>query len=193
MKAAIVLVDLLEDFFRYGRVFDNRINFAKNVNTLIKHARKHKIPVIWIKQEFSPDLSDAFLAMRKNNLAVTIKNTKGSKILKELTLEPEDYIVIKKRFSGFFNTDLEGILEKLSIDTLIIGGVNTHACVQMTVIDAYQRDYEVIIDTDCVDSFDEFFHKESLRYLKRSIATLKTNTEILEVINGAEKLPQKEE
>lgn len=182
MHFAIILVDLLEDFFRYGSLSEKRSNLVENINALTQFARNYHIPIIWIRQEFKKDLSDAFLAMKNNNTLETIKGTKGSKILREIEINKKDYVIIKKRFSGFFNTSLETLLKSLNTNTVIIGGVNTHACVRMTTIDAYQRDYPVILDTDCIDSFDEEFHKVSLRYLSRSIASLKTNEEIFKII-----------
>lgn len=182
MNFVVILVDPLEDFFRYGKLFKDRSVLVKNINKLTQSARKYKIPIIWVRQEFKKDLSDVFLAMKKSNTQITIEGTEGSKILKELYVDKNDYVIVKKRFSGFFNTNLDELLESLNINTVIIGGFNTHACVRMTVIDAYQRDYEVILDTDCIDSFDEEFHRVSLRYLSRSIASLKTNKEIFNII-----------
>ncbi|MCL4418347.1 MAG: cysteine hydrolase [Actinobacteria bacterium] len=184
MNAAIVLVDLLEDFFRYGRLSESRNSFIKNVNKLTGIGRANSVPIIWIRQEFKKNLSDAFLTTKKTKSPITIENTEGSKILKELYVDKNDYIIVKKRFSGFFKTNLEDLLKTLNIDTLIIGGVNTHACVRMTAIDAYQRDYEVILDTDCINSFDEEFHNVSLRYLSRSIVTPRTNEEIIKIIQS---------
>lgn len=59
-----------------------------------------------------------------------------------------------------------------------MAGVNTHACVRTTVIDAYQRDYEVIIAVECVDSYDKEHHQISLRYLTDGLAAGYTNQEL---------------
>ncbi|HEV2402684.1 MAG TPA: isochorismatase family cysteine hydrolase [Candidatus Saccharimonadales bacterium] len=179
MKYAIIVIDMLEDFFQEGRLREHRSNLVAHTNELTAFARQHNIPVIWVRQEFKADLSDAFLAMRKHHHLVTIENTKGCQILKELHRESGDYEVIKKRYSAFFRTNLDMLLTKLNINALIICGVNTHACVRMAAIDAYQRDYEVILATDCIDSYDKEHHSVSLKYLTREIASGKTNQEIL--------------
>lgn len=54
----------------------------------------------------------------------------------------------------------------------------------MTVIDAYQRDYDVIVDKDCVGSWDEEHHRVSLKYFEPKIAQVKTNQEIIEMIDS---------
>lgn len=87
-------------------------------------------------------------------------------------------MVIKKRYSAFFKTDLENILLGFQPDTLVLAGINTHACVRMTAIDAYQRDWNVIIASDCVDSYDREHHEISMKYVKDKIASVMTNAEI---------------
>ncbi len=185
MKSAIVIVDLLEDFFKEDRkrLKEHRETLVNNVNKLVKEARNKNIPIIWIRQEYKADLSDAPLRNRKSNIPITIENTEGSQILSELDRAKSDYEVIKKRYSAFFNTNLDELLKKLGIDTVIVLGINTHACVRMTAIDAYQRDYEVILALDCINSYDGEHHRVTLEYLtSRGIATAKTNTEIFTIL-----------
>jgi nicotinamidase-related amidase len=44
------------------------------------------------------------------------------------------------------------------VDALIAAGINTHACICATAIDAYQRDFPVIVASDCIDSYDRQHH-----------------------------------
>jgi len=183
MKPALLIIDVLQEFFDTGRLEEHRGNLVAYINELIDFAREKEIPIIWVRQEFKEDLSDAFLSMRKGNFKSCIENTPGAQILPELNQQDKDFVVIKKRYSAFFKTNLDEILENLNIDTLILAGVNTHACVRMAAIDGYQRDYEVILATDCIDSYDEEFHRVSLRYLSRSISILMNNQGIKDTIN----------
>lgn len=184
MKLAIIVIDVLEDFFKEGRLKDNRPNMVKNINELTSFARDHKVPIIWVRQEFKKDLSDAFLAYRKNNTAITIEGTPGAQLLSELIKDSSDYEVIKKRYSAFFKTSLDELLTKLGVDTLIICGVNTHACIRTAVIDAYQRDYEVVIATNCTDSYDLEHHRVSLNYLTKTISKAISNEEIFHLLSS---------
>ena len=68
------------------------------------------------------------------------------------------------------------MLKKLNPDTLILAGINTHACIRMTAIDAYQRDWEVILAADCVGSYDQEHHEVSLRHMRENIASEKAIT-----------------
>ena len=171
MKALLV-IDMLEDFFRQGPLKELRDDIIKNINTLIQGCRERELPVIWVRQEFREDLSDAFLVMRKKNIKITIAGTPGSQILAELDRSETDYEVVKKRYSAFFQTDLDQQLKDIGATKVLLAGINTHACIRTAAIDAYQRDYEVTIPIACVASYDRNHHDVTLNYLEGHIAEL---------------------
>jgi nicotinamidase-related amidase len=176
-RPALLIIDMLNDFL-YQWPTDKSEALISATNQLIALARKKAMPIIWVRQEFEPDLSDAFLEMKKKNTAITIKGTRGSHIVDSLQKIPEDTVVVKKRYSAFFQTDLEQVLRNARVGSLIIAGINTHACIRMTAIDAYQRDWEVTIAKDCVGSSDQEHHNITLRYFEGNIAEVMTNEEI---------------
>lgn len=117
--------------------------------------------------------------MRRKGIRVTIEGTPGCEIAAELAVDPAaDTVLVKKRYSAFHGTALDKVLADLAPDGLIIAGINTHACIRTTAVDAYQRDWEVVIAADCVDSYDRPHHEISLRYMKDKIAALMSNAEI---------------
>ena len=138
--------------------------------------------MIWIRQEFKPDLSDAFLEMRRHGIQVTIEGTDGCEILPELERRSDDRVVVKKRYSAFFGTVLDELLSDIGPDVLVLAGVNTHACIRTTAIDAYQRDYDVIVASDCIGSHDDEHQRVTLRYMDDRIARLMSNEEIGELL-----------
>jgi len=170
---------MLNDFFLDGRLMERRRELCEKINDLIDWGRQHNVKLIWVRQEFKEDLSDAFLTMRKKGIRKTIEKTKGSLILDELNPIEGDLEIIKKRYSAFYKTNLEEILYEEEIKQLILCGINTHACVRMTAIDAFQRDFEIIIATDCVESYDEQHHNISLRYLGKEMTRLLNNGQIM--------------
>ncbi|MCZ8486889.1 isochorismatase family protein [Vibrio lentus] len=59
-------------------------------------------------------------------------------------------------------------------------GVNTHACVK-SAIDAYQRDYHLLLAKECIDSYDQGCHDESFGYMVNSgIGVPLSNTRIID-------------
>ena len=179
MDGAILIIDMLNDFFNDKRLKQRRTSLCNKINDLIYWGRNNKLKIIWVRQEFKKDLSDAFVNMRKKQIQITIEKTEGSQILHELTPKPGDFEIVKKRYSPFYNTQLDEILKKEGIMRLILCGINTHACVRMAAIDGFQRDLDITIAADCVDSYDKEHHDISLRYLGRDISRVLDNNQIM--------------
>ena len=120
--------------------------------------------------------------MRDRKIAVAIEGTTGAEIGSRLEQHDEDSVIVKKRYSAFFQTDLDLLLGRINPDLLVLAGVNTHACVRMTAIDAYQRDIRVILASDCIDSLDAEHARISMAYMNGKIGAAKTNAEIGDLV-----------
>ena len=180
---ALLVIDMLNDYFRqHATLAACRNELVKSTNQLISAFRAHAQPVYWVRQEFAPDLSDAFVVMRKRGIRITIAGTDGCEILPELDRLPSDIVIIKKRYSAFFGTNLDELLAARQPLTLVVAGINTHACVRTTAIDAFQRDLDVLIAGDCVYSYDPEHHEITRRYLDGHIAPFRTNQQIVELL-----------
>jgi maleamate amidohydrolase len=75
----------------------DRSSLVDAISSLAQAFRTSEHPIIWVRQEFEADLSDAFREMRRQNIRVTIRGTQGCKIIPELGPHPDDPHVIKKR------------------------------------------------------------------------------------------------
>ena len=177
VRPLLLVIDMQNDFLD-GWPADARESLLRSTQDLVLLVRSHGFPVAWVRQEFEADLSDAFREMRAKRISITIKGTSGCEIAPQLPVGEYDPVIVKKRFSAFFGTKLEDVLAELKPDTLILAGINTHACIRTTAIDAYQRDWRVIIASDCVGSYDEEHHAITLRYLEREVAGGMSNQEI---------------
>jgi nicotinamidase-related amidase len=178
MKAPVLIViDMLNDFladWEPGR----REALVEAINELVQIMRRHSHPIIWVRQEFEPDLRDAFPEMKAKGIHRVIRGTPGCEIVPELSPAVSDAVIVKKRYSAFFGTALDEILTALKPDAVILAGINTHACIRTTAIDAYQRDWPVVLALDCIDSYDREHHEISLKYMKDKLAKVLTNWDI---------------
>jgi len=173
-----VVIDMLHDFLESWEVA-RRQKLVSSINELVGSMRSSGHPIVWVRQEFEPDLRDAFREMKAKGISITIKGTQGCQIVPELAVAPSDLVIIKKRYSAFYGTHLDETLVRLQPDAIILAGINTHACIRTTAIDAYQRDWNVILALDCIDSYDREHHEVSLLYMKDRMATVMSNSDIL--------------
>ncbi|WP_373599782.1 cysteine hydrolase family protein [Paraclostridium bifermentans] len=130
----------------------------------------------WVRERNARGLDDVQLihiqeAHRKNDADFrvrpvhAVKGTWGSDFIKELYPEGEEYIVPKRRHSGFAHTDLDLYLREESIDTVVVTGVWTNVCVRSTASDALYNAYKVITLSDGVHSKNDEMHEAGLRDL----------------------------
>jgi nicotinamidase-related amidase len=173
----LIVIDMLNDFLADWKP-DRRQELVEAINKLVRIIRSHSHPILWVRQEFEPDLRDAFPEMKAKGIHKTIKGTPGCEIVPELAPAASDTVIVKKRYSAFFGTELDAILAELKPDAVILAGINTHACIRTTAIDAYQRDWPVVLALDCIDSYDREHHEISLKYMRDKLATALTNREI---------------
>ena len=176
-RPVLLIIDMLNDFLdQWPPSAKQRL--IESTNELVGQMREFSRPVIWVRQEFEPDLHDAFPEMKQKGIRITIRGSHGSQISPELAVLPSDLVIVKKRYSAFYGTDLDHVLGSLKPDSIILAGINTHACIRVTAIDAYQRDWPVVLAADCIDSYDREHHEISLKYMKDKIAQVGTNQQI---------------
>ncbi len=187
MSVAILIIDAQEGFFEIeyadpARGKQAKKDLAENLNRLLVVARGVGIPVYHIVTELLPDRSNWNLRMKDLGSAVCIKGTPGEALIAGLQAEAQDVRITKHRYSVFFNTELEKHIRAQSINTLIMCGINTHACVRASVVDAFMRDYRVFIPVECVASYDQEQHESSLKYMAKRIAQIVPLSEMIDRI-----------
>jgi biuret amidohydrolase len=127
------------------------------------------------------DPSKARMGILRHNLA----GSHGTEIIAPLYTEGDLVVRGKKRYSAFYATDLEFLLRRLGIDTVILGGINTTTCVLCSAFEATNRDLRVVIASDAVDSMDgEEMHRFALRLMEASIGWPLTNQQIIEAFKS---------
>jgi len=175
-QTAVVVVDMQNDFCSKGGLFDRAgINISaiqkavEPTRKVLFAARQAGVTIVYLKMGFRADLSDlgdTDSANRKRHLRFgvgqpciapdgrhgrfLIRDTWNTDVIEELRPQPEDVVLYKHRFSGFYQTELDHILRSLGIKNLIFTGCTTSVCVDSTIRDAMFRDYRCVLLADCV-------------------------------------------
>jgi len=174
-ETAVIVVDMQNDLCLKGGMFDRAgINISvvqKAVGPtrrVLFAAREAGIRIVYLKMGFRADLSDlgdndSANGARHLHFGVgqpciasdgragrfLIRDTWNTDVIEELRPHPEDFVLYKRRFSGFYQTELDDILRRLGIRNLIFTGCTTSVCVDSTIRDAMFRDYRCLLLADC--------------------------------------------
>jgi nicotinamidase-related amidase len=162
-EVALIIVDVINDLdFPDAKQLARFIpDLADKIARLKRRAKAARIPVIYVNDNFGRWRSD-FRALIEH-----CREGKARSLIEKLYPEQDDYFVLKPKHSGFFSSTLETLLRYLGVRRLIVTGIAGNFCVLFTANDAYMRDYELTIPSDCVISNTAKENKEALRLMKR--------------------------
>ena len=164
-EVALLLIDVINDLnfpeanqlLRYARPM------AKKLLRLKKRAKKAGVPVIYVNDNFGRWRSD----FRRQVVHCLRESSRGHEIVALLRPDEDDYFVLKPKHSGFFSTTLETLLRYLGSKKLILTGIAGNFCVLFTANDAYMRDYDLIIPSDCTVSNTAVENRQALALMRK--------------------------
>jgi ureidoacrylate peracid hydrolase len=160
-RTAILVVDMLNDFCKPGgaMVLPGYEKLVPPQRAIISAARRTGATVIFIADNHRPKRRDREFLKRTPHC---FEGSWGAQVIEELEPQPDDILVTKRRYSAFFNTDLDLTLRDLEIETVIVMGVVTNICVRSTVHDAFFHGYQVIVPEDGVAATGQREQESSL-------------------------------
>jgi nicotinamidase-related amidase len=163
-KFALLLIDVINDFDfpEAEQLLKHARPMARNLLRLKRRARKAGVPVIYVNDNFGRWKSDF-----RRTVDYCARHGRGSDIVKLLRPEENDYFVLKPKHSGFFSTTLETLLRYLETHALILTGVAGNFCVLFTANDAYMRDFNLFVPSDCIVSNTKKENDAALGLMKK--------------------------
>ena len=123
--------------------------YAANCAKIVRAARQAGLPVIFANDDHIEGVDKELELWGPHGIHGKVMN------LPELEAGSgeRDFIVTKRRYSGFFGTDLDLLLRELGIRTLIVIGEDSNVCVLHTLADAYYLGYETVVAEDATRTF----------------------------------------
>lgn len=159
-KCAILVIDLLGGSLGNLPILDEAV---KNATLIINKAREKHIPVIFSNDAHIPGVDKELELWGEHG----IKGSEAAKPLDIFNISEKDHIVPKRRYNGFFQTDLDLLLRELDVDTLITFGADTNICVLQTLAGAYYLGYKTIVPADACATFLIGTQENGLEYFSR--------------------------
>ena len=188
--AALLVVDVQNDFVADGGFFDQVGADVKTIQRaipplaqLVDRARAAGVLVVFIQAIYDPQYLSA--PMRERDLRV------GRRMPRCLTgswgadfhviaPRPNEPVVIKHRYSAFANSQLDDLLKRHGIRSLLLAGVATDTCVESTGRDAYFIDYYVTLVADCCAGAAEGDHLMVLERFARDYGAVVSSADVIE-------------
>lgn len=163
--AALLIVDMINDLDWDGgdQVLEHALPAARNILALKRRAREAGVPVIYANDNFGRWRSD-FREVVEHCLEDGVR---GRPLAELLRPDPEDYFVLKPKHSAFFSTTMDTLLTYLGVKRVVVTGIAGDACVTITAMDAFLRDFDLSVPADCTASRERRHNDAALAYMQR--------------------------
>lgn len=203
---ALVLVDLIRGLVEAEATgdapYEARVRRAlPNIRRLLDAARGAGVPVIHARVVYRRTprglddggvramvrRQDAFLGVQAPPGVELVEGSPWVEFLDEVRPAPGEYVVRKNRYSAFHGGDFESLLEALGVRRLVVAGVATNFCVRATVMDAFQRGWEVVVPRQAVETYSDRVQEQNLEDMHLSCATVMDLDDVLRLLEGESK------
>lgn len=174
-KSALIVIDMENGFIheKSPHCIVNAKATLPMCEQAVKTARQKEIPIIFVKRIYRQDGSDVEITRYKTwkeggcTMGPSSTGFSSAEAPNELKPQKGDYTLIKPRWSAFFGTELDLLLRRLKIETVILMGTTTPNCIRTTCYDANALDYNVVILEDCCSSQTEEIQTANIADMKR--------------------------
>ena len=167
---AVLVIDVLGG---HGPVVPGLEAMAQNAAAIVKAARAKGVPVIFSDDAHRPPYDRELELWGAHGMA----GTDAARPLEAFDLQEGDIVIPKRRYDGFFQTDLDLTLRELGVDTLIAFGCDTNICVLQTLAGAYFRGYRSVVPADACGTFLIGTQQGGLEYFSRCYDSRVVDTE----------------
>jgi alpha-ketoglutaric semialdehyde dehydrogenase len=166
MKPLLILVDLQHDYLNSPDLEPPAGIVVHGAAMLVAHCRERGIPAAHVWTTVSRDPDNRMPHWKHANVWRCEEGTPGHQppaVLAPLEGEP---VFHKTGLSAFTPPSLADIARQLAVDTAIVAGVKTHACVRQMALDAWHAGMTVWIAADAIASDDPLHAVSTRRFLE---------------------------
>jgi len=192
---ALVIIDMQKDFCvdgfatsKAGRPLDAAKALIPRLVKLLEAARATGIRVFHVGFETYPEhMSDSGVWLTQRRRAtyasdkIALSGSEGMEFIDELKPEPDEFRVMKHRYSAFKGTDFDMLLRAHEIRTVVPTGVSTNVCVESTLRDAFEHTYYVCVPEDGCASWDMELHAATLKTANARFGLVTSVDEIIAI------------
>jgi ureidoacrylate peracid hydrolase len=191
-RSALIIIDMQNDYAHPDGYYATRGQASDAVRAtydanraVLDAARRAGAFVVFVtvimREAGLPDMPDLHAIKPEHFVGIgrrLEKGTWGAQVVEELAPLPDEVVIEKHTYSAFYQTDLELMLRRRGISTVILTGTASHACVLNAAFDAFARDFDVVVVRDGVSTFFPEVHESSLRIVELQMGAVLTASEV---------------
>jgi nicotinamidase-related amidase len=160
---------------------------VRNTARLLAAGRAAKVPIVYTTSPYRPDGGDQpFKSAADRSARFRPWDERASQIDERVAPQPQDLVLQKENASAFFGTHLTSYLVQHRVDTLLITGCSTSACIRSTAVDCKSFRFRPLVVRECVGDRVAACHVFTLHDLQARFADVVSVGETLEYLGRRE-------
>ncbi len=184
-NSALIVIDMQRYFLEKGApaYLERGVKIIPLVKKLVNSFRNAGRPVIFTRH-----------AHKKNNLTGQMgrwwhnklpwETDKYSRLISTLKPKKREPVITKTRYSAFEKTNLNNLLKRKNVDTIVVCGVMTHLCVETTIRHAFMLDYQPILIQDACASENKKHHEAAIYNLAHGFSFIVDTNDVIDMLKN---------
>jgi ureidoacrylate peracid hydrolase len=152
------------------------LDLCESQNLVLDAARRCGGTVVFVNEQHRVNLGPKREFAKQ--MTHTYEGSWGARVVEPLVVQDTDIEVVKRRYSGFFQSDLDLVLRDRGVTTVVLMGVLTNICVRATAHDAFFLGYDVVVPTDTVRAMTSMEQHASLYDISTHFGWVTTSDEV---------------
>ena len=182
-RVALLIVDVQAHFAENNGFAVGALDVIVQLKRLTAEAKRVGITRVYVRAIESPQTDSPVWisrhATKPERVGKYRDGSPGAEFHPDVSPSAGDVVIEKHRYSSFLGTDLDSILRSLRIDTVIVTGIASNVCVEMTAAEAFQRNFWTIVLSDCTTTRSEAEQRQAMLDVERNWGIVATSDAVI--------------
>ena len=179
---ALVLIDLQRGIVSRQTAPHTAAHVVARAQRLAARCRETGATVVLVRVAYAADGRDR-LAQKVDAAPWSATMAPDfSELVPELSPQPGDVVVTKRQWGAFYGTELDLVLRRRGVRTIILGGISTNFGVESTARDAWERGYELVFAEDAMSAMAAEAHHFAVSQIFPRLGRVRSTDDALQAL-----------
>lgn len=108
----------------------------------------------------------------------------ASQLAADAHVEAGDHVVTKRQWGAFYGTELDQLLRRRGVKTIILGGIATNYGVESTARAAFDRGYALVFAEDAMSSMQAEAHRFACEGVFRAMGRVRSTRSLIDLLQA---------
>jgi nicotinamidase-related amidase len=102
----------------------------------------------------------------------------------EAQVQASDHVVTKRQWGAFYGTELDQLLRRRHIKTIVLGGIATNYGVESTARAAFDQGYELVFAEDAMSTMQAEAHRFACDHVFRNMGRVRSTRHLIDALQA---------